>query len=1738
MALSPFDPLYDSQAAADAHHTQQQIEQYKTTADPAVSQRISEIYKQHPYIPPSIILSMAKAGTSQDAVNAIAPAAGQQAQALRDPTAQKKDGWFQSHFVNNFKAVSRWTFATLQLIPDMAQNLAAQAFSPTASSNGLDGFFRSTHLGTMLAAQQGKTMDVVNPDGTTTKQAIDVGSGFFEGGNAVESQAEKTRQYRGTINGHAWTVGRGAASLAFTPGSKPYSLLSGLIDAGVNYYTDPTTYIGPYIKELRTAKAAIPALTGAEAISAAKKLANGEAGLTAAESLAYDSSKFSKFFATDPRAQRAVEGLTAIAKDVADPTTRTTWQAGTEKIIEAFNGKISPELAKEFATAKSPEQIKAMIAHASARLETDINQVVLPQDIRGFGAGLTKASLGEKAAALGAPDSFVKALDSTVERMPLWRNIRNSKWFEQIPKGQVVIGGSGIDRSDAIINYSRYFKAAGISEDSAIYRTAMDKITHAYSLNDPAVARDAIHEAYSNAISTAFQHAGASSKNSKEVVAAILEKARQELNKVRVYTVDEAGNPVDGGFLQMMRSANGGIIDDADLAHFPAYSWDNLVVHGPGSLGELADEMHVLPDFRKLRRLAGTLNFATANSAGDLRKPLQLAEFLQNDIWKPLSLATGGYMMRTMGDTQMRIAMTGLDGLFNHPFDYMDWVAKRGRGFADILGKNFEKDPEATAQAWAKEQPEFVAAQSAGVHAHLNELNSAYDRGATTGNFTLISRGADPEAHTIGYVDNLALIHADPINRRIAQIAASGEGQAHALAETKAWLSSPEAAADRQKLIDYFKQGVKVIDPENPNNVGYVKFSGNIDDEAMAHWVDRLSTTKINTVVKNDNELRIVAAHNRVPITIPDQNGHFVAVRPEHVDPRDVRDWEWLQGKGEIGSIIHTEDGLESVVIGRGKSINGRIISANGSDLGPSQLTSMTAGRDVLITQPVHPGPAFTKDTFGSKDLRQLINNKGNEGVLAETVKRAERGMGGEAGSKGQKILEMKDHFTDKIFRDLFGTATAKLSESPVFRQFYYKEVGNTVEHLAQEEAQKLLDNIKLYAGAEGTTPEKYVGGKDILAKIEKAASQPPSTTVLLHGSPTNDLTSITPQLGGARGPNQKLAWGWSTAEHDLDTLANEAYKHATKTGVDGSIYITTGKTSALHSVSAGTGTLSAPSKTAQALASTEPLDVLHEIKVAGKSKEEVIKEIKNFVSSVPKNTNVPTGTIEQLDDYAKALALQNTKKTLFDHVSRNNLVDTLRIVMPFGAAFQQHMSKYAEIIAEDPTRIRRAQLLFDGMTKADSGIIGGHRGEGFFYKDPATGKYVFNLPASGWLTKLMTGVEAPMQAPVQGLSMAFHFNPHIGPAVQVLAANLIPDTPKTDWIVHMFMPYGKDSAGGIMPKWASDFNEAVRGNTTNLETVYANTYMETLRALSTSGEYDLSNVQEKNKLFADAKTKAKVIAGLRAIGQFMGPSSPQADFNIHTDMGDVYASQLTQAFHKFQSENYDTAVQKFLETYGNDAILYLSNKTQSVAGGLEASKEFGDWERNNGKLLKNYPDTAAYMAPTGTDFDFTVWQRQLRSGARTRLTDKEMIDAAQYKAAEAQYRALREKLPANPSAAQAAWLRDWRVELNRQYPGFPAVSQFNPGKFPQQVQQMKQLIQEPSLKDNEVAQALGDYLYNRDQAVAKYIQAGGAESGFGTAAAAAPLREWLMQVGKSIKAQTPEFGRIYDRVLSYEVEK
>ena len=499
--------------------------------------------------------------------------------------------------------------------------------------------------------------------------------------------------------------------------------------------------------------------------------------------------------------------------------------------------------------------------------------------------------------------------------------------------------------------------------------------------------------------------------------------------------------------------------------------------------------------------------------------------------------------------------------------------------------------------------------------------------------------------------------------------------------------------------------------------------------------------------------------------------------------------------------------------------------------------------------------------------------------------------------------------------------------------------------------------------------------------------------------------------------------------------------------------------------------------------------------------------------------------TLEEADVVAKGFGLDSTKKLLFDLSEKSQAADITRIIFPFAEAWREILTNWSRIGTENPAVIRRAQQGIEGA-----------RGAGFFTKDPATGQEMFNYPGTGFVIQKLTGVDAPLRGSAAALNL-FSNNPFIpgfGPVVQITVGKLIPDKPQWDSVRDLVTPYGEaDTGDGYIESFLPAWMQKVRTSFDDPESdrTFANTVMDVSRYLVSTGEYSTGTVAEQERLSAAAVEKARNVYRLRAFAQWFAPSAPSPHFMAHDKQGNlVTAFKLTEEFRKLQDDDYDTAVQKFLEIYGEDALLFMQPKSR---GGFTPTDKLHQWVRNNPQLADRYSDVYGFFAPTDGEFNITEMDRQIATGEREALTPNDAIALANARVAGAKYRAARERVGPSPSASQKAWLRSIRDALVAEYPGYEP-EKFEAGTVETKIRSLQAAVDEPAIAKTEAGKALAKYLAAREKAVAAANAKGLA--GFGRAKSMRSTRTWLRDIAETLSAEHPQFLPLYERVLEREM--
>jgi hypothetical protein len=1019
-------------------------------------------------------------------------------------------------------------------------------------------------------------------------------------------------------------------------------------------------------------------------------------------------------------------------------------------------------------------------------------------------------------------------------------------------------------------------------------------------------------------------------------------------------------------------------------------------------------------------------------------------DYMQNQLWKPLALATGGYVVRNSLDAQVRMAFSELPSVFTHPFEYMNLVLGTSKRMSLKL-ENLAKigttaDPKTLSKLGSqidelkaitsptprqterlkKLERKFEELMSLGdqtIDEALQDLANelSFRRGRQglggveiddhlerTGSFENASRGEANglERHTDAVSQNGYRTFNDPFRKVAVQTFVEYGGDSQMAREQAARRIVNIIRKDKKlknDVDDLHQYGFYIVNPENgavsktpPINLRALSE----EDRAKAYYqyAMRISVDNGQLLTGGLSEIQFMYAFNRVPKYV---DGKIVPRIERTISELTLAEGDQFR----VGAIVN----LEGDEIG--------VITKISDDLGEvliDPLDGSIVDFSKATIQPVEAVDAFGRGE-GSAAARRIIKNQPlyDEATKVGLPPVLKRELMESASSDQSKLASFQDSYdksVDWFFNSVVNTITTKLERNPVFRQYYYEEVGKLIDRLDPAEAKKFLEQVEKKAKALKISPEEYLGDKEILRKM----------------------------------------------------------KASTETAGD--------------------------------------------------------------------------VTIEELDDYAKYVAVNNMKELLYDASSRSNLQDALRIIMPFAPAWKEVIGTYAGFLKKNPIGSARSfQRVYTGIANADPD----NDGRGFFYHDPTTNELMFTFPGSGTLAKALTGLDATLEAPVSRLSQGIQVIPALGPVGQIAASKILQNTPSTNFLNELFLPYGSKGITALspLPGYLEKFSSAIIANEDDLNSIFANTYIETLRALSASGDYDLDSREDVKQLESDAKFKARILTGFRAFSQFAGPSAGTTEFKVETNQGDVFVSSLVKEFYDMQANpqiGYDKALPLFLETYGDEMALYVSSKSRAVAEGLEATEEFGKWEDDNEQLIEDYPEVARYFAPAGSDFSFTVYDRQLKAGERVKLTDDQLIELAQQRIGSAKFRQAREQVGPYPSASAKDLLKRYRSFLSKKYPGFPEFAEFEVGKFYNDVSDLQKIVFDDRVADTGMGKAVTEYLLARDQAIAA---SGSTEQGFRQAKSAARLRDGLAALGLALSKQEPNFARIFDRLLASEVE-
>ena len=216
--------------------------------------------------------------------------------------------------------------------------------------------------------------------------------------------------------------------------------------------------------------------------------------------------------------------------------------------------------------------------------------------------------------------------------------------------------------------------------------------------------------------------------------------------------------------------------------------------------------------------------------------------------------------------------------------------------------------------------------------------------------------------------------------------------------------------------------------------------------------------------------------------------------------------------------------------------------------------------------------------------------------------------------------------------------------------------------------------------------------------------------------------------------------------------------------------------------------------------------------------------------------------------------------------------------------------------------------------------------------------------------------------------------------------------------------------------------------------------------------------------------------------------------------------------------------------------MLFVSGKTgNNSTPGLQMTGQFLDWQENNAEFFKQNQSVASYFGPAGDTFSWAAFKYQLDKGYQYRLKPADLKNASDYAIGAAKYREQRSFFPTYLSDEQEKALSGYRAKLHEEYPGYPPQPKFDTAKFPTFIADLEKAAKDPLISNTPIAKTILEYIDFRKQALEIL------ETKFGLTSfrskKAVEFRKAMITKAYELIEENPEFGRVYDRQLSAEIE-
>lgn len=563
----------------------------------------------------------------------------------------------------------------------------------------------------------------------------------------------------------------------------------------------------------------------------------------------------------------------------------------------------------------------------------------------------------------------------------------------------------------------------------------------------------------------------------------------------------------------------------------------------------------------------------------------------------------------------------------------------------------------------------------------------------------------------------------------------------------------------------------------------------------------------------------------------------------------------------------------------------------------------------------------------------------------------------------------------------------------------------------------------------------------------------------------------------------------------------------------------------------------------------------------------EVARRLSTYWDEVAGEYIITPQALGKIEAAARVKALDEVRYMLYDLTESTRLQELVGVLAPFYGAWQEVITRWTGIAAENPMYVARVLDRFHAIpvTKDDEG------NEYMVFKMPeivGAIANIGNLPGAGALTNPLVGQQ--MHFSKDGMSMLAAGGPGLGPVAMIPLTEVVISEPELYDALDQFFPFGiaqgtdpvSRAAPQLFPTWMRRFTDAVTDGPESQRVQLAIARDKEIRLRQEPAlNADFPNrfvellATDRATLEGEIASEAKSLLIARAFASTSMPTSLRVASPYQ-----FYIDQL----RALREQDSSTANERFIAEYGAEFWALTNRMTKSrngVAPTLESMEAYE--ESGLKKLVQQYPElggliTGSYGSATTGKFHEAVYRKQqstpISPGSQTKMRERvplgefvEATDVAQFWAELGEVYDIRDaelrrrgslggsiKIWHNPDIQE--WVQARVVEIAGAHPaGWQAYNQRDKLKDVKLFQGLHAITQNPTLLQRPEIQVLVDYLADRKQAIGELKERKDrGQPGSLSAKANADVAFWWEEKRINYRG-IAEFASIFDRLLEFD---